>query len=164
MLDEPTNHLDIESIDALGEAIANYNGGLVLVSHDFRLISKVANEIWICENQTVTKWNGTIQEYKDVLKANVLGTDGKKKDMCAASADHYNKPAVEVPAAIKAPVKKMQILNITSNKKPSPVSTPTNNNTIKSNGHASPPKQNGTGKKFVPPGKRQEQGADEDWW
>lgn len=162
MLDEPTNHLDIESIDALGEAIANYNGGLVLVSHDFRLISKVANEIWICENQTVTKWNGTIQEYKDVLKANVLGADGKKKDMAAASADHYNKPEVKVPDAIKkAPVKKMQILNISSNKKPSPQGSPVanNNNTIKTNGVA---KTNG---KFVPPGKRQDNGQDgEDWW
>lgn len=122
----------------------------------------MANEIWICENQTVTKWNGTIQEYKDVLKANVLGADGKKKDMAAASADHYNKPEVKVPDAIKkAPVKKMQILNISSNKKPSPQGSPVanNNNTIKTNGVA---KTNG---KFVPPGKRQDNGQDgEDWW
>jgi len=39
--DEPTNHLDIETIDALAEAIAEYEGGLILVSHDFRLISQV---------------------------------------------------------------------------------------------------------------------------
>eukprot|EP00887_Chlorella_sp_A99_P006835 scaffold2.g6835.t1 len=46
LLDEPTNHLDIETIDALAEGINNWDGGLVLVSHDFRLISQVANEIW----------------------------------------------------------------------------------------------------------------------
>jgi len=67
LLDEPTNHLDIECIDSLAEALNKFNGGLVLVSHDFRLISQVAKEIWVCDNHSVKKWSGDIRSYKDSL-------------------------------------------------------------------------------------------------
>lgn len=72
LLDEPTNHLDMECIDALGEAINRFNGGLVLVSHDFRLISKVAKEIWLCDKKDVAPWKGDIQSYKKHLKTQVM--------------------------------------------------------------------------------------------
>lgn len=71
LLDEPTNHLDIETIDALAEAINDFDGGMILVSHDFRLISQVAEEIWVCANQTITKWTGDIFSYKEYLAKNV---------------------------------------------------------------------------------------------
>jgi ATP-binding cassette subfamily F protein 2 len=67
LLDEPTNHLDLEAIDALAEAIKRYNGGLVLVSHDFRLIDQVADKIWVCENKTVRDWKTDIRMYKKHL-------------------------------------------------------------------------------------------------
>lgn len=69
LLDEPTNHLDIETIDALAEAINEFDGGMVLVSHDFRLIMQVAKEIWVCEGGNVTPYSGDIYKYKKALKA-----------------------------------------------------------------------------------------------
>lgn len=72
LLDEPTNHLDMETIDALADAINDFEGGMVLVSHDFRLINQVAQEIWICDNGTVSPWGGGILKYKDHLKSKIL--------------------------------------------------------------------------------------------
>ncbi|VDM42568.1 unnamed protein product [Toxocara canis] len=71
LLDEPTNHLDMESIDALAEAINCFSGGMILVSHDFRLVHQVAEEIWICDHQTVTKWDGDIFSYKKFLRKRI---------------------------------------------------------------------------------------------
>jgi ATP-binding cassette subfamily F protein 2 len=67
LLDEPTNHLDLETIDALADAVNEFNGGMILVSHDFRLINQVAEEIWECKDSKVTKWDGGIMEYKAAL-------------------------------------------------------------------------------------------------
>ncbi|CAG8599752.1 9311_t:CDS:10 [Paraglomus brasilianum] len=71
LMDEPTNHLDMESIDSLANAIKSFSGGVVLVSHDFRLISQVAEEIWVCGNKTVTPWNASIEAYKKHLAKGV---------------------------------------------------------------------------------------------
>jgi len=72
LLDEPTNHLDMQCIDALAGAINTFSGGLVLVSHDFRLIGQVAKEIWVCDNKTIAPWKGDIQSYKVHLKKQVM--------------------------------------------------------------------------------------------
>lgn len=85
LLDEPTNHLDIETIDALAEAINEFDGGMVLVSHDFRLIMQVAKEIWVCEHGKVTPWKGDIFSYKKLLKAKA------KKDLAKAAVTNNNK-------------------------------------------------------------------------
>lgn len=55
-LDEPTNNLDIESIDALCDALKLFNGGVVLVSHDARLIESTDCQLWVVEDQNVTPW------------------------------------------------------------------------------------------------------------
>lgn len=72
LLDEPTNHLDMQSIDALADALDEFTGGVVLVSHDSRLISRVCedeqrSEIWVVEEGTVKKYDGMFEDYKDEL-------------------------------------------------------------------------------------------------
>ncbi|CAD7080940.1 unnamed protein product [Hermetia illucens] len=69
ILDEPTNHLDIETIDALGNAVKNFKGGVIVVSHDERLIHMICKELWVCGDGTVKSLDGGIEEYKkQVLK------------------------------------------------------------------------------------------------
>ena len=81
LLDEPTNHLDIETIDSLAAGINDWDGGLVLVSHDFRLISQVANEILVVADGTVKKWPGGILDYKKHLKKSHEALSGTKQKM-----------------------------------------------------------------------------------
>jgi energy-coupling factor transporter ATP-binding protein EcfA2 len=56
--------IDMESIDSLAKAINKFEGGMVLVSHDMRLISQVAREIWVVDNSTVMKYVGEISDFK----------------------------------------------------------------------------------------------------
>jgi ATP-binding cassette subfamily F protein 3 len=64
---KPTNHLDMESIDALQVALAEFKGGVIIVSHDERFINTVCNEIWICESGVLNKFSGTIKDYKEII-------------------------------------------------------------------------------------------------
>ncbi|KAJ1854399.1 ABC transporter ATP-binding protein arb1 [Coemansia sp. RSA 638] len=71
LFDEPTNGLAPEAIDGLADAINEFNGGVVLVSHDFRLISQVAKELWLCEGKKIVKFTDSIAAYKESLRKQV---------------------------------------------------------------------------------------------
>ncbi|KAI0145110.1 ABC transporter ATP-binding protein ARB1 [Xylariaceae sp. FL1272] len=72
LLDEPTNGLDIPTIDALADAIEHFTGGVIVVSHDFRLLDRIAKQILVCENKTIKPWNGSIGEYKNYLRKKMV--------------------------------------------------------------------------------------------
>jgi ATP-binding cassette subfamily F protein 2 len=67
LFDEPTNAADMEMIDSMAEAIKAFNGGVVVISHDFRLLQQVAEEIWVV-NKGLEVWDGDIRSYKASLK------------------------------------------------------------------------------------------------
>ena len=67
LLDEPTNNLDIETIDALCEALQVFNGGVVVVTHDARLIETCECQLWVVEKQGVTPWVAGFEDYKESL-------------------------------------------------------------------------------------------------
>ncbi|XP_017336799.1 ATP-binding cassette sub-family F member 1 isoform X2 [Ictalurus punctatus] len=70
ILDEPTNNLDIESIDALSEAINEYKGAVIIVSHDARLITETQCQLWVVENRSINNIDGDFEDYKrEVLEA-----------------------------------------------------------------------------------------------
>ncbi|CAE6422099.1 unnamed protein product [Rhizoctonia solani] len=82
LLDEPTNHLDMSSIDALATAINEYEGGVVIVSHDFRLISQVARELWEVKDKKIrnlTKEDIDIKAYKSMLVKDSMAAIEKAK-------------------------------------------------------------------------------------
>ncbi|EIE25084.1 P-loop containing nucleoside triphosphate hydrolase protein [Coccomyxa subellipsoidea C-169] len=72
LLDEPTNHLDMQSIDALSDALEQFEGGVVVISHDSQLLSRVCDdaersEVWLVEDGKVQRYDGYFEEYKEEL-------------------------------------------------------------------------------------------------
>ena len=72
ILDEPTNHLDMETIEAHADAINNYSGGVIVVSHDEYLIKKTCKEVWLCKDKGVQILEGGITEYRKLLEAELI--------------------------------------------------------------------------------------------
>src|SRR6185437_680697 len=79
ILDEPTNHLDIDSRAALIEAINDYPGAVILVSHDRYLLEACADRLWLVQDGTVKPFDGDLDDYRrHVLSAS--GTEAQPAD------------------------------------------------------------------------------------
>lgn len=82
ILDEPTNHLDIDSRRALIEALNDYNGAVILISHDRHLIEATVDRLWLVNNGTVAPFDGDLEEYRNI----VVASSRKKDDKPATDA------------------------------------------------------------------------------
>src|SRR5690606_2378387 len=65
ILDEPTNHLDMASVNILIQALNQYEGTFIVVSHDRYLLDNVANKIWFIEDHQIKEYPGTYAEYEE---------------------------------------------------------------------------------------------------
>jgi ATP-binding cassette subfamily F protein 3 len=80
ILDEPTNHLDIDSRAALAEAINEFPGAIIMVSHDRYLIEACADQLWVVANQAVTPYDGDLDDYRRaVLSARGMKSSGRDR-------------------------------------------------------------------------------------
>ena len=73
ILDEPTNHLDIESREALIEALTKFTGAVILVSHDFHLLSLVTEKLWLVGNGSVSQYEDDLDSYRSGILATKQG-------------------------------------------------------------------------------------------
>jgi ATP-binding cassette subfamily F protein 3 len=65
ILDEPTNHLDMQSVNILIQALQQYEGTFIAVSHDRFFLDNIANKIWFIEDHQIKEYPGTYQEYEE---------------------------------------------------------------------------------------------------
>jgi len=84
LLDEPTNHLDLSSIEILVQALQDYEGTYVVISHDRFFLERVTNKIWYIENQELKEYPGNFKEFNDYqtskLINNSIQTNNKSSD------------------------------------------------------------------------------------
>jgi ATP-binding cassette subfamily F protein 3 len=100
LLDEPTNHLDMLSVNILIQALQNYEGSFVVVSHDRYFISNVANKIWYIENHELKEYLGTYDEYEYWRQQREKEKQQAAKNATATAAPVVKKEVTEKKTAI----------------------------------------------------------------
>ncbi|PRX09926.1 UNVERIFIED_ORG: ATP-binding cassette subfamily F protein 3 [Martelella mediterranea] len=107
ILDEPTNHLDIDSRNALVQALNDYPGAVILISHDRHLIEATVDRLWLVHDGTVTAYDGDLEDYRELI---VSGGRKAQKSDAASTADTRSKSEQRRSAADRraafAPLKK----------------------------------------------------------
>ncbi len=111
ILDEPTNHLDIDSREALIHALAEYEGAVILISHDRHLVEATADRLWIVKGGTVSNYDGDMDSYRAELLSERGAGAGRSAPASGAGDDRVDRSAQRRAAAQKrqqlAPLKKV---------------------------------------------------------
>lgn len=109
ILDEPTNHLDIQSVNILIQALQQYDGTFITVSHDRYFLDNIANKIWFIEDKKIKQYPGTYEEYeewqskREKSPANIkeIKKDKPKKEEPKIVSDDVNKQLKKLNAQLK---------------------------------------------------------------
>ncbi|MES2448365.1 MAG: ABC-F family ATP-binding cassette domain-containing protein [Bacteroidota bacterium] len=105
ILDEPTNHLDIQSVNILIQALQQYEGTFISVSHDRYFLDNVANKIWFIEEEKIKEYPGTYAEYEEWNSKRVIPTP--KPIPVKPTTEEKKKPAEPAPANAQQLLKKL---------------------------------------------------------
>ena len=109
ILDEPTNHLDVDAREALVRALNDYQGAVILITHDRHLIEACADRLWIVRDGTVRAYDGDVDRYRTECLAERGGPDGaaarKANGGAKPTPQEARRKAAELRAAL-APLKK----------------------------------------------------------
>lgn len=106
ILDEPTNHLDIQSVNILIQALQQYEGTFIAVSHDRYFLDNVANKIWFIEEEKIKEYPGTYAEYEEWNSKRVIPTP--KPIPVKPTTEEKKKPAEPMPANAQQQLKKLR--------------------------------------------------------
>jgi ATP-binding cassette subfamily F protein 3 len=111
ILDEPTNHLDVDAREALVRALNDYEGAVILISHDRHLIEACADRLWIVRGGTVRTYDGDMDQYRTECLAergadpNAPRSKSKADGAAKLTAQDARRQAADARAAL-APLKK----------------------------------------------------------
>jgi len=111
LLDEPTNHLDMQSVNILIQALEQFEGTFITVSHDRHFIKGVANKIWYIENHEIKEYLGTYDEYVDWKSKQVESEETKApapKKEAAVQKEIKRSASVEEANEAKKQLKKLE--------------------------------------------------------
>ena len=113
ILDEPTNHLDIDSRAALAEAINEFPGAVIMVSHDRYLIEACADRLWVVADHTVTNYDGDLDDYRRmVLSARGMRTNSRDRAGNGRDRPQRNRNEKRVPLKQKISEAEAEIARI----------------------------------------------------
>jgi ATP-binding cassette subfamily F protein 3 len=93
ILDEPTNHLDIDSRESLVQALNDYSGAVLLISHDRHLIEATADRLWLVKDGTVRPYDGDMADYRQLVTGVSPDRREKREAEKASKADRRREAA-----------------------------------------------------------------------
>jgi ATP-binding cassette subfamily F protein 3 len=108
LLDEPTNHLDMQSVNILVQALDQYEGTYVVVSHDRHFISRVSNKVWYIEDQEIKQFPGSYEEFVIWMEDNGKTLDEPVRKAVKEINTKAEKREPEKPKEVKKENKKLE--------------------------------------------------------